>query len=166
MFAGSLHAILKWNNWKLAPQLTYYNYDVEYQVAGGGIVDNVVTMGAYDFPTEVAAEAWIPAVSLSYYYETPQVAWLDYMIPYIEYSSIVKQESSFNDSELFIIGSAFARGGWYIYADMAFSNGNDFIGNRENSLQQNNLGGFTSNFGENSNDAWSTRFNINFGYYF
>ena len=169
MFASSVHAILKWGNWTLAPQLTYYNYDVDYQnAAGNTIEDKVVTMGAYDFPTEVAAEAWIPAVSLSYYHETPQVEWLDYMIPYVEYSSIVKTESSFNDSEMFIIGSAFGRGGWYIYADMAFSNGNDFIGDREVSASKNfgATGGFTSQFGENSNDSWSTRFNLNLGYYF
>ncbi|TVP80936.1 MAG: hypothetical protein EA353_02665 [Puniceicoccaceae bacterium] len=168
MFAGSLHAILKWNNWTLAPQLTYYKYNVDTNDAQGGSLtsDKVVTMGAYDFPTEVAAEAWMPAVSLSYYYETPQVDWLDYIIPYIEYSSILKTESSFNNSDLFIIGSAFAKGGWYIYADLVFSNGNDFIGDRNVSPASSSNGGFTSQFGENSDDSWMTRFNINFGYYF
>ena len=168
MFAGSLHAILKTGNWTLAPQLTYYNYDVDTNNAVGGSLnsDDVVTMGAYDFPTEVAAEAWIPAVSLSYYHETPQVAWLDYMIPYIEYSSIVKTESSFNDSDMVTVGSAFGRGGWYIYADLVFSNGNDFIGNRDVSPASSTNGGFTSQFGANSDDTWMTRFNINFGYYF
>ena len=169
MFAGSLHGIFKWNNWTLAPQLTYYNYDVDYQdAAGNTIEDKVVTMGAYDFPTEVAAEAWIPAVSLSYYHATPKIDWLDYVIPYAEYSSIVKTESSFNDSEMITLGSAFGRGGWYIYTDLVFSNGNDFIGNRDVSPAKNfgATGGITSQFGENSDDTWMTRFNINFGYYF
>jgi len=168
MFAASIHGVFKSGNWTLAPQLTYYNYDVAYPDGLGNTIDQVVTMGAYDFPTEVAAEAWIPAVSLSYYHETKQIEWLDYMIPYIEYSSLVKTEESFNDSEMFIVGSAFGRGGWYIYTDLVLSNGNDFIGNRDVSpaLDFNTTGGFTGQFGENSDDTWQTRFNINFGYYF
>jgi hypothetical protein len=112
-------------------------------------------MGAYDFAWDIAAEAWIPAISLSYYMETPGVDWLDYVIPYVEYSSIVKTESDFNDSELFIVGAAWGRGGWFIYTDLGFSNGNYFVGGDE----------FTT-FGENPTDDWQTRFNINFGYYF
>lgn len=169
MFAGSLHAILNWGNWTLAPQLSYYNYDVDYQDAAGNTIETkVVTMGAYDFPTEVAAEAWIPAVSLSYYQETDGIDWLDYVIPYVEYSSIVKTESDFNNSDLVTVGAAWAHGNWYIYSDLVFSNGNDFVGNREVSGPRNfgATGGFTSQFGENANDSWQTRFNINFGYYF
>ena len=168
MFAFSGHADLKWQNWTLTPQLTYYSYDVDANQPLG--TDELVQMGAYDFATLVAAEAWIPAISLSYYYETPQVDWLDYIIPYAEYSSIVKEENDFNDSEMLIVGSAFGRGGWFIYADLAFSNGNDFIGN-EGGFGATSAGvtpgGFTSNrFGENPDEDWQTRFNINFGYYF
>lgn len=169
MFAASIHGVFSRNNWKLSSQLTYYNYDVDYQdAAGNTLTRDVVTMGAYDFPTEVAAKAWIPAVSLSYLYETTTIAWLDYILPYVEYSSIVKQKSGFNNSDMFIIGSAWARGSWYIYSDLVFSNGNDFVGNREVSAPSNfgATGGFTSQFGENANDSWQTRFNINFGYYF
>jgi len=176
MFAGSVHAILKFGNWTLAPQLTYYHYNVEANDDRGGnlLSDKVVQMGAYDFPSLVAAEAWIPAVSLSYYHETPQFDWLDYIIPYIEYSALIKAENDFNDSEMFILGSAFARGGWYIYTDLAFSNGNDFVGNRSgfgDTSEQVDLdfdnGFFSSNrLGANPTDEWETRFNINFGYYF
>ncbi|MBS3755331.1 MAG: hypothetical protein KGY56_06490 [Desulfobacterales bacterium] len=154
--AGSIHAVNQLGNWKLAAQLTYYEYDLKN---GYELGTDLVQMGAYDFPTEVAAEAMIPAVSLSYYLETPQVDWLDYMIPYIEYSSIVKDESSFNDSEMVVLGSAWARGGWYIYTDLAYSNGNDFVG-------KDDVDAYNSLFGENPNDDWKYRFNINFGYYF
>ncbi|MFO7930573.1 MAG: hypothetical protein R6U97_04125 [Desulfosalsimonas sp.] len=75
------------------------------------------------------------------------------------YSSIVKEESSFNDSEMFVVGSAWARGGWYIYTDLAYSNGNDFVG-------KDDVDPYNSLFGENPNDDWKYRFNINFGYYF
>jgi hypothetical protein len=118
--------------------------------------DELVEMGAYNYSTTVAAEAWIAAASLSYYYEVNQVAWLDYVVPYIEYSSIMKTASGFNDSDLFVIGAAWARGGWYIYTDLAASNGNDFVGNESG----------WDRFGANADDDWETRFNINFGYYF
>ena len=104
----------------------------------------------------MAAEAWIPAISLSYYHETADIAWLDYMIPYVEYSSIMKSESDFNNSDMLVLGSAWGHGGWYIYTDLAMSNGNDFVGTESG----------WSRFGENLDDEWETRFNINFGYYF
>lgn len=171
--AGSVHAVSEWNNWKLAPQLTYYSYDVE-ATAGANIpldTDELVQFGAYDFPTLVAAEAYIPAVSLSYYLKTPQVEWLDYMIPYVEYSSIVKDESSFNNSEMVTIGSAWANNGWFIYTDLVYSNGNDFVGNTADdgwfSDPDRDDAVFTSNrLGANPDDEWQYRFNINFGYYF
>ncbi|MBS3731951.1 MAG: hypothetical protein KGY42_03505, partial [Desulfobacterales bacterium] len=166
--AGSIHAVNQLGNWKLAAQLTYYEYDVEYEDPRG---EELVQFGAYDFPTLVAAEAMIPAVSLSYYLETPQVDWLDYMIPYAEYSSIMKDESAHNDSEMIVLGSAWARGGWYIYTDLAFSNGNDFVGGEAGYLTAGDVASgapfFTSNrIGENTTDEWEYRFNINFGYYF
>jgi hypothetical protein len=153
-YAGSVHAIMQMGNWKLAPQLTYYEYDVEEGQPLGD--DRLVYMGAYDYRTQVAAEACIPAVSLSYYLETPQVDFLKYVIPYIEYSSIMKEESDFNDSDMFVLGAAWANKGWYIYTDLAYSNGNDFVGNESG----------WSRFGANQDDEWEYRFNINFGYYF
>ncbi|PXA04201.1 hypothetical protein DDZ13_08500 [Coraliomargarita sinensis] len=176
-YAFSVHPIFKWNNWTLAPQLTYYKYNIDGYVdrTDDGIdnpTDDLIQFGAYDFPTFVATEAWMPAISLSYYYEVDQVDWLDYIIPYAEYSAIMKTESEFNDSEFITAGAAWGRGGWYIYTELAFSNGNDFIGNEvgygdPTSGASNNDGVFQSDrFGGNSTDEWETRFNVNFGYYF
>lgn len=166
-FAGSLHSVSKWNSWTLASQLTYYNYDVDDAQPNG--TDDLVQFGAYDFPTLVASEAVIPAVSLSYYYETADIAWLDYVVPYVEYSSIVKSNDDFNNSEMVVLGSAWARGGWYIYTDLAFSNGNDFVGGDAgygDPLGTPNNFVTSNRFGANPTDEWETRFNINLGYYF
>ena len=155
MSAYSLHMINKWNNFTLASQGTYYDYKVDQAGVGNR---GEILMGAFAFPTAVAAEAFIPAVSLSYYYETPSIGWLNYVIPFVEYSSILKEEAGFNDSELYTIGAAFGTaGGWYTYAEYATSNGNDFIGGD---------GGFNSRFGANPTQKRNHRFNINFGYYF
>lgn len=155
MSAYSLHMINKWNNFTLASQGTYYDYKVDQAGVGNR---GEILMGAFAFPTAVAAEAFIPAVSLSYYHATPSIGWLNYVIPFVEYSSILKEEAGFNDSELYTIGAAFGTaGGWYTYAEYATSNGNDFIGGD---------GGFNSRFGANPTQKRNHRFNINFGYYF
>lgn len=155
MSAYSLHMVNKWNNFTLATQGTYYDYDVQQ---AGVPNQGEILMGAFAFPTAVAQKAFIPAVSLSYYLETPSIGWLNYVIPFAEYSSIVKDEAGFNDSELYTIGAAFGTvGGWYTYAEYATSNGNDFIGGD---------GGFNSRFGANPDQKRNHRFNINFGYYF
>ena len=161
-FAGSIHPKFKMGNLTLATQLTYYQYDVDpVQIDSTVTTDELIWIGAYDFPTLLATEAYIPAVSLSYYLETPQIDFLKYMIPYIEYSSIIKEESDFNDSEMLIIGSAWAHKGWYIYTDLAFSNGNDFVGGESGFSGAGSLG----RIGANLDDDWEYRFNINFGFY-
>lgn len=143
--AGSLHMVNRYEGWKLSSQITRYEYYLD------GL--NLVPMGAYDYAADVAAKAWVAGTSLSYHIDTKNINWLDSVTPYIEYSIIMKDKKAFNDSEMFIVGAAWASGGWYIYTDLAFSNGNYFVGNK-------------GDFGENINNQWQTRFNINFGYYF
>ena len=75
-------------NFRLASQLTRYRISIDSDNPLG--TDKLIPMGAYDFAWPVATAAWIPAVSLSYKYATPQLAWLDYILPYIEYSNIIK----------------------------------------------------------------------------
>lgn len=154
-YAASVHMVNKWNNFTLASQLTRYEYDVDAMQPLG--TSDRVQFGAFDFPNTVAAEGWIPAVSLSYYHATPGIDWLDYVIPYVEYSAILKDESSFNDSELATIGAAWGRGGWYIYTEVAYSNGNEFVGSET---------AFGDRLGTNADDDWMYRFNVNLGYYF
>ena len=154
-YAASAHMVNKWNNFTLATQLTYYHFDVDSAQSLG--TDKLVQMGAYDFPSTAAAEAWIPAVSLSYYHETTGIDWLDYVIPFVEYSVVVKTEDAFNDSELASIGFSWGKGNWFSYVDLAASNGNEFIGGET---------AFGDRLGANQDDDWQTRFNINFGYYF
>lgn len=165
-WAASAHMINRYNNWTLATQLTRYEYDIDADNPWG--TDTLIPMGAFDFAWPAATKAWIPAVSLSYKYETPQIPWLDSVLPYVEYSSIIKDESSFNNSDLFVVGAAWASGGWYIYSDLAYSNGNTFIGNEAANGGADNYSNIAGvgDFGVNGNDKWNYRLNLNLGYYF
>jgi len=161
-WAASVHMVNKWDDFTLASQLTRYEYGIDANNPWG--TDELIPMGAYDFAWPVATKAWVPAVSLSYKYDTHKLGWLDYVLPYIEYSSIIKDADTFNDSEMLTLGAAWASGGWYIYSDVVYSNGNYFIGNEGDDYS--NIYHGVGDFGANGNDQWNYRFNINFGYYF
>jgi len=158
-YAASLHMVNKWNNFTLATQLTRYRFDVDTYTpfTTAAPTDKLIQVGAFDFPNVVAAEGVIPAISLSYYHATPGIDWLDYVIPFVEYSSIIKDESSFNDSELTTLGAAWGSGGWYIYTEVAYSTGNEFVGGETP---------YGTRLGSNPDDDGQYRYNINFGYYF
>lgn len=161
-WAASVHMTNSWDNWLLATQLTRYQFDIDDDNPLG--TDELLPMGAYDFAWPVATDAWLPAISVSYLHETDQIPWLDSVRPYVEYSSIVKEDGDFNDSQLAILGAAWARNGWYIYTDLAFSDGNYFVGDKGDNYG--NIADGVGDFGVNGNDDWNYRFNINFGYYF
>ncbi|MBK1643635.1 hypothetical protein CKO25_02965 [Thiocapsa imhoffii] len=165
-WAASVHMVNRIDQFTLASQLTRYEYDIDSDNPWGTAA--LIPMGAYDFAWPVASKAWIPAISISYLKETPQIPWLDSVLPYLEYSSIVKDESSFNDSQLWVAGAAWASGGWYIYSDFAYSNGNYFVGNRAAGGGMDDYSRIdgVGDFGVNGNDKWNYRFNLNLGYYF
>jgi hypothetical protein len=161
--AISGHMVNQFHNFTLATQLTRLNIDISQNNALNS--DALIPMGAYDFAWPATTKAWIPAISLSYKKSTPSLPWLNYVIPYIEYSNIIKDDDSFNNSEMFILGAAWASGGWYIYSDLAWSTGNYFIGNIGDDYG-NIYDPGVGDFGADGNNRRNFRFNINFGYYF
>ena len=72
-WAGSLHMVNQFGNFRLASQLTRYQIDIDDDNPWG--TDTLIPMGAYDFAWPVATKAWIPALSLSYKYDTPRIGW-------------------------------------------------------------------------------------------
>ncbi len=168
-WAASIHSKTTWNNWALMLQLTQYKYDADYN-EGTGLTNDLITMGAYDFAWPVASEGTIPAVALSYTWN-PTLDWIDSITFYNDYSVILKDGSlpdgtDFNDSAMNVTGMAIASGGWYIYVDYAYSNGNYFVGNEGDVYGADYSSSTVGDFGADLNDEWNGRFNINFGYYF
>lgn len=171
-YAASLHNKTTVGPWALMLQMTSYMFDADYKatMADDGTMvtpnNDLIAMGAYDFAWPVASEGMIPAVALSYTMK-PGVEWIDSMTFYNDYSVILKDGQTedgtdFNDSAMNVTGVAIASGGWYIYVDYAYANGNYFVGNEGDDYAANSVG----DFGVNGNDDWNGRFNINFGYYF
>ena len=151
-FAASVHAAGSFGNIKVASQLSYYEYDITNTPPWGRV--DLIPMGAFNYPALVASEAWIPSISLRYDgIDTSGFAELDSVTPYVEWSSILKQSDASNDSSLVTMGASWVWAGWYVYTDLAFSDGNFFVGS----------GG---NFGANQSNDWEKRININIRHYF
>lgn len=157
-YAASVHMINRYGNLTLATQITRYEMSVDNDKDGKD--DTLIKMGGFNYGEGVAAKAWLPAASLDYKINTPNIPWLDYAMPYIEYSNIIKDEKTYNNSYMWMFGTAFSRGNWYVYADYALANGNYFVGPYTSS------DGGTNNFGANTSNNVEHRLNINFGYYF
>jgi len=169
-YAASVHSKASMGPWTLMLQATQYDYAPDYTSSatdanGLPLSDSLVTMGAYDFAYPVASKGVIPAVALSYTVK-PEIEWIDSITFYNDYSVIMKDDDSFNDSALNVTGMAIANGGWYIYVDYAYSNGNYFVGDEGDVYGDTYAESSVGDFGANGNDDWNGRFNINFGYYF
>ncbi|MBA6411599.1 hypothetical protein H2508_00505 [Parahaliea sp. F7430] len=160
-WAASGHLVFNVDRFTLKAQLSRYEYRIDNATPWGN--DELIPMGAYDFAWPIATKAWLPAITVSYLINTDTLPWLDSVLPYLEWSSSEKDSGSFNDSQLFIAGAAWASGGWYIYSDLAYSDGNTFIGNRGDDYSR--LDGI-GDLGANGNNRWRYRFNLNLGYYF
>ena len=169
MLALGVHSLSKWGNWTLGLQLFRHDYNVSRSqgianTTSGAtfisedIADEFVEMGLFDFAYTVAAHAFTPVAALSYRIDKP-VDWLDFVEPYLEYSAVIKDESSFNDSHFLTLGAAWVSGGWYVQSDLHYANGTVFIGETSGIPNQDRLSA-------NPFNDWQYRFNINFGYYF
>ncbi|MEZ4567400.1 MAG: hypothetical protein R2860_10725 [Desulfobacterales bacterium] len=90
----------------------------------------------------------------------------EYVIPYVEYSNIVKETDGCNNSELVDIGAAWAVAGgiftpiWLFPTAMILSVMPWVWRLRRRLVWSSNR------VGENPTDKWEYRLNINFGYYF
>ncbi|QFU74737.1 hypothetical protein EY643_03195 [Halioglobus maricola] len=160
-WAASVHAVSRIANWTLGLQASHYSINIDADNPWN--TDDLLPFGAYDFAWPVATDAWLPAISLAYRMDLDGVSWLDYVMPYLEYSAIVKSASGYSDSEMAVAGAAWSSGGWYIYSDLAYSNGNYFVGDEGDDYSR--VDG-VGDFGVAGNDEWNYRLNLNFGYYF
>ena len=162
-YAVSGHMKNTFSDFTLFSQLSYYAHNITDKTPWG--TGDLIPMGAYDFAWPVASKGLIPGISLRYGGIDPSgISWIDSVTPYLEASTILKPGTDYNPSTMVILGASWTLlGSLYLYSDVALSNGNYFVGNKNDEYSSINSVG---DFGVNGNDTWNVRVNFNFGYYF
>lgn len=145
------HIVANFGNFNFKGEYINYNYAAKDD-AGNDM--DVVSMGAYGFPYNVASEANIYVAGLSY---SIDVDWgpISNIQPYFDWSMIDKANSDFEPTTHMVPGMLITAGSVYTYVDYAIGKNNAWLGSWTNGLAS----------GTADADAES-RFNINIGYYF
>jgi len=147
-WAAALHAQGTYGRWGLKAEWIRYRFDLK------SAETDVVMMGAYDAPYEVASQGDLLVAGLSYRLPVGRGP-LDEVSLYYDYSVLYKDVAGFPHSRQSIVGAAWTLGKWLIYTDLTFGKHHPFIGPD-----------YGAALGPGGDDEWHRRFNINVGYYF
>ena len=182
MHAGSIFLKSTFGNWQIKAALTKYEYDIDRLRDGAiyiGYNPDQIVMGGMDTPYFVASRGNIQSVGLSYTHYPRNIDYIDYIVPYLDYSKITKDGETngqyffqqtpgfdYKDSQQISFGSIIGMGNMIIYMDLLFGKGAPMIGNNNSQYFTGaSLNGPASAVTE-FDDGWQHRFNINFGYYY
>lgn len=148
--ALGLHYQLATPKWSIKSVVLGYTND------GGPSSDpTIFSMSAYGAPYDTPAEAVIYTVGIA---RTFPVSWgpISSVQVYNDYNYMDKTQTGFVDTQMNVLGALFTAGPIYTYVDAAMGRNQPWLGPE-----------FNTRLGAgNPNATWSTRFNINFGYYF
>mgnify|MGYP006273614297 CR=1 FL=1 len=151
-WAAAAHYVGNFGRWGVKLETLAYDINPENP---GGQSQQLIEMGAYDFPYKVSATGNINTAALSYNLPVER-SFLQSVTFYNDYSLFFKPKTGFATSQLNVTGAAFNFDGpLFVYVDLAVGRNNAWIGPS-----------FGTAFGTGGNDAWHQRFNINFGLYF
>lgn len=130
------------------------NYTIDAKNDDGEELD-LVHMGAYGFPYQIAAEASIATLGVSYSLPV-KLGPISNITFYNDYSVTKKAKDEFADTQQNTIGMLVTAGSIYTYFDIASGKNQPWLTNN-----------FGAGLDAGSEDAeWNTRLNINVGYYF
>ncbi|WP_026915335.1 hypothetical protein [Gramella portivictoriae] len=148
----ALHYEMFYKNWNLKLQAMNIDHDPENLP---GESREIIKMGAYGFPYEVASDfnIYTIAVSKSIPVALGPVSNIQF---YNDFGYQDKKVGSFEDSFMNVTGMLLTAGQVYTYVDYAAGYNQSWLG-----------GNFVDDFSTGNPDAkWEARFNINIGYYF
>ena len=111
------------------------------------------TIGAFDFPYQVANKAKFVVNELSYTVDKPLFK-LENIKPYISYSQFLKDESGFKDSERLMAGVYFNYKAIGVQGEYIWSKNDPMTGGSGNGLAQ------------GDSNRWNQLFYLSLGYYF
>jgi len=151
MWAAGVHAQVNYQKFNAKLEYAHYDYTLKNP---RGVSDQVVVMGAYGEPYNVATEADIFIASLSYTFPIENEVF-NSIILYNDYSVILKKNPAFADSQQNVTGAFLDMDPLKVYIDFAWGRNNPFIGSN-----------YTNALGSGGTDTWQFRFNINAGLYF
>lgn len=151
MWAAAIHTQVDYGAFNLKLEYSHYRYDLKNP---GYQSQDIVVMGAYDAPYNVATEGDILVASASY--QVPVHNRLIRSVTfYNDYSAILKSHDGYHASQQNVTGAFLDMDPILIYVDFALAQNAPFIGpNYGNALAQ------------GIDDSWRFRFNINCGIYF
>ena len=148
----ALHYEFFFKNWNLKLQGMRIDHDPKNPE---GETDEIIQMGAYGVPYEVASDFNVYSLTLSKSVpvELGPVSNLEF---YNDFGYMDKKVDRFEDSFMNVTGVLVTAGQIYTYIDYAAGYNHSWLG-----------GNFVDDFAEgNPNAKWEARFNINIGYYF
>ena len=147
------HILANWGNgWNFKGSLINYNYKAR---ADNGDMLDIVQMGAYGSPYDVAAKANAYAAGIAKSFPV-KIGPITNIQVYVDYTYVDKLKAEYADMQHLIPGFLLSAGPVYTYVDYAMGKNQPWL---------------TPSFGEglgvgDENAKWNKRFNINIGYYF
>jgi len=156
--AGGLHAVINAGNWTVTTQGIRYEFDPKNPA---GVSDASILMGANGLTPayQIAAKASVVSFNVAYDVFTPNMGMLKKLRFYNDYSRMFKDESGWDDSQMYTAGVQFIAMPIMGWVDFTWGKNANPYGGAENGT------GFTSTSSSRSND-WVMRTNLNIGYYF
>lgn len=151
-FAMAAHLDGNYRNINVLAQVSYYNNNAQFD---DGSSADIVTMGAYGSPYDVAAEATLYSLGIAYSLDVNfgPVSNINF---YNNYTFFDKTNSDFFDSHQNVLGALVTIGNIFAYFDIASGVNHPWLTND-----------FGIGLGPGIEDTrLNTRFNINIGYYF
>ncbi|MFV8281756.1 hypothetical protein ACNKXS_09440 [Christiangramia marina] len=148
----ALHYEMFYKNWNVKLQAMNIDHDPENLP---GESREIIKMGAYGFPYEVASDfnIYTIAISKSIPVELGPISNIQF---YNDFGYQDKKVDNFEDSFMNVTGMLITVGQVYTYVDYAAGYNQSWLG-----------GNFVDDFSTGNPDAkWEARFNINIGYYF
>jgi len=148
----ALHYEMFYKNWNVKLQAMNIDHDPENLP---GESREIIKMGAYGFPYEVASDfnIYTIAISKSIPVELGPISNIQF---YNDFGYQDKKVDNFEDSFMNVTGMLITAGQVYTYVDYAAGYNQSWLG-----------GNFVDDFSTGNPDAkWEARFNINIGYYF
>lgn len=146
-WAGAVHLDSHCGRWNPQFQVARYGYSPRNPA---GVSTDTITVGAFEFPHQIAARGTLAVINLAY---NLPVNWpaVRSLTCYNDFSLLRKDRDAFDDSYLNTTGCVVNAGPTWTYFDVIRARNMIFFGD-----------GSLADAGSND---WETRVNINFGYY-